>query len=282
MSSTPVFFTTENGYFVPAAQALSLWSERALSGPPICGLVAREFETNCFAPEFVPGRFDVELHRPVPARPLTVGSRIIRDGKRLRSAEATVYADGRPAARARLVLLRKSAQPPGIVWSGHRARPIPATGGPDFPDPGKPLFGSDGHASGWSTSMRDHHDSSRKRTWLRRITLIDGEAPTPFVVAAILGEQASFVANWGSGGVGYINIDVSMVFARLPSSTEMGIEADDHLSADGIAACSATLYDADGPIATSTVSAIAGERQQLDLHGNVTPGLTTRFPQSVE
>ncbi len=101
--------------------------------------------------------------------------------------------------------------------------------------------------------------------WVRRIAVVAGEPPSPFERAAIVGEQASFVTNWGARGIEFINVDVTLNLARLPTGTELGVEADNHLSDTGIAACTATLYDSAGPLGICTVSALANAQLALDL-----------------
>ena len=66
-------------------------------------------------------------------------------------------------------------------------------------------------------------------------------------------------------GVGFINADVTVSLARLPVGDEIGLEAADHLSADGVAVGSATLHDALGPIGSSIVVALANAQRQVDL-----------------
>lgn len=72
------------------------------------------------------------------------------------------------------------------------------------------------------------------------------------------------MTNWGTAGVGFINTDLTLVFSRLPEGPEIGIEADNHISADGISVGSATLFDRRGAVGTCVVSALANVRRQVD------------------
>ena len=258
----PAFFELSGGRYVPLPLALSFWSDQAISGPPVCGMVARELGNTYLSEEFVPARLTVDLSRPVPAAPLTVSTRLIRDGRRIRVAEAEVLAgDGNPVARATAVFLMKSGQPTGVVWERAHVPPVPD--GPGVPGPDvTPVYGSDGQ---WSGDIAAYRNSDRKRVWVRRIAAVDGEKPSPFERAAIVGEQASFVTNWGTRGIEFINVDVTLNLARLPIGTELGVEADSHLSDCGIAACAATLYDSAGPVGICTVTALANAQRPLDL-----------------
>ncbi|KAF0847127.1 hypothetical protein FNL39_10324 [Nocardia caishijiensis] len=55
---------------------------------------------------------------------------------------------------------------------------------------------------------------------------------------------------------------MSITFSRMPIGVEMGIEAEGHLSDDGIAAGAAVLYDADGAFGMCT-STLADESHQI-------------------
>lgn len=85
------------------------------------------------------------------------------------------------------------------------------------------------------------------------------------VHAAIVGEAASLVTNWGSAGVGFINADLTLTLARMPVGTDLGIETDNHLSAEGVATGSAVLYDREGPVGMCVVTAVSNAARQIDL-----------------
>jgi hypothetical protein len=258
----PAFFELSGGRYIPLPLALSFWSDKAISGPPVCGMVARELGNKYLSGEFVPARLTVDLSRPVPATPLTVSTRLVRDSRRIRVVDAEVLtANGDPVARANAVFLMRSAQPPGAVWQRQHVPSAPADGDAPGQDV-TPVYGS---ADLWSGDIGAYQNSDRKRVWVRRIAVVDGENPSPFERAAIVGEQASFVTNWGTKGIEFINVDVTLNLARLPVGTELGIEADSHLSDTGIAACAATLYDSAGPVGICTVSALANAQRSLDL-----------------
>lgn len=59
-------------------------------------------------------------------------------------------------------------------------------------------------------------------------------------------EVRSPLTNWGTAGVGFINVDLTLVLARLPQGLELGLEADNHISDAGVAVGTATLYDRQG------------------------------------
>lgn len=261
MNSVPVFFTRLGDRFEPTSWAVSPWSEKSLSGPPVCGLLARELENSHCSEDFFPARISVELHRAVPFTELSVESTRDRDGSRVRSARAVLKSGGAVVAAATAVFLRRSVEPTGSVWSDDRRPAVPPAAA--LEQRGH-LFGSDDHAEGWSVNMLEHRNASRKRKWLRPIPVVEGEACSRFVAAVMAGEQTSVVTNWGTEGIAYINVDVSIVLARLPVTDEMGVEAQHHMSCDGVANGSAVLYDIEGSFGSCTVTAISNAANRLN------------------
>ncbi|SDD95531.1 thioesterase family protein [Rhodococcus tukisamuensis] len=258
------FATTEDGY-VPLPFATSRWSEDMVHGAALCGLLARAVENGHGAEGFTPARLTVDLFRPALTRPFTTTTASVREGRRIRVADAELWQDGEVVARASAVFLRRSEQPPGEVWTREH-RPSPPDAGP-VDELRPPWFGSDDHPEGWSSSMLEHQGASRKRMWSQNIPVVEGEELSPFVRAAMAAEPTSLMTNWGTAGVGFINVDLTMVLSRLPDGPEVGLEADDHHSADGIAAGTATLFDRGGPIGTCVVSALANAQRQVDFSG---------------
>ncbi|MDP3893664.1 MAG: thioesterase family protein, partial [Nocardioides sp.] len=68
-----------------------------------------------------------------------------------------------------------------------------------------------------------------------------------------------------SGGVGYINTDITLTLARMPAGAEIGLEAADHVAHDGIAVGTATIFDRSGPLGTSVVTALSNARRAVDF-----------------
>lgn len=260
------FFSSTADGFVAERFAISRWSPDMVNGAALCGLVARALEHDHGGDGFVPARLTVDLFKPARTAPLTTRTTLVRDGNRIRVADAELLQDGEVVARAGAVFLRPSEQPPGEVWTrDYRPSPPPVHIPMQAGDVTHPYFGSDDHPDGWSQSMLEHQGSSRKRMWAQHLPVVAGEEPSPFARAAMAGEPTSLMTNWGTAGVGFINVDMTLVLARLPEGVEVGIEADDHISSDGVAVGTTTMYDRRGPIGTCVVSALANARRQVDF-----------------
>src|SRR5689334_7742821 len=170
MPKQPAHFAlTEGGAFMPTPFAQSHWGDDHLNGPAVVGLAARELEKQLGAPEFMPARFTADLFRAARNVPTTIDVRVVRDGRRVRTAECDVLQDGRPVTRATLVQYRRSSAPPGREWTPPMALPQPPT--PD--DSILPFVGSD--EAGWTRSPAAHQNGSRKCFFNDGINVVEGE-----------------------------------------------------------------------------------------------------------
>ena len=118
---------------------------------------------------------------------------------------------------------------------------------------------------GWTPSFADHQNASRKQTWQTGVPIVAGEVPTPFQAVASIADSTSMVTNWGSGGVEYINADISLTLARLPASLEIGLAATDRVDVDGVAVGTAAVFDRRGPLGTAVVSSLANAARSVDF-----------------
>ncbi|WP_230329904.1 acyl-CoA thioesterase domain-containing protein [Nocardia aurantiaca] len=243
--------------------AVSAWSSAQLAGTAVCGLLAHELETHRPGPDFIPARFTVDLFSPVLNEPIELHSSIVRDGNRIRVADAAIVQHDRVRARACVQFLAASVEPPGAIW-----RPVqdhlPVPGDRlDRPEGSPPLFKSG--SQDWTHDFASGANPLRKAVWHNLPPLIDGTPITPFERAAFVSDATNLVCNWGSEGVGYINTDVTMTLFRLPETPELGLFAQDHVSANGIATATATLYDRAGRLGACSITALSNARRQVDL-----------------
>ena len=266
MPTEPAHFTlTEGGAFIPSPFAQSHWGDDHLNGPAVVGLAARALENHCGSPDFMPTRFTADLFRAARNAPTTVDVRVVRDGRRVRSAECDVIQDGRTVTRATLVQYRRSTAPPGRQWTAP-VTPIQ----PPLPDDSVlPHVGSDD--AGWTRSPAAHQNDSRKRFYNDGIKVLTGEKNSPFVRAVMIAEATSLVTNLGTEGIGYINGDLTAAFSRLPVDDWIAIQADSHWAADGISVGTATLFDSKGAFGSGMVTAVANAAAQIDFSSEAIP-----------
>jgi len=264
VSALAHFIPDGSGGFNPTEFALSRWGENTLNGPAVVGLAAGVLEGEYGGPGFLPARLTADLFKAARRVPTVVRTRIVRDGRRIRNTECDILQDDAVVARATMVQYRQSAPPPGQEWVGEAdfTPPSGVTGSVYF-------VGSDD--VGWDPSGEVHQNTSRKRVYHRTIDVIAGVAPSPFVRTVVAAEATSLVTNLGTRGIGYINGDLTVALCRLPVGDYVGVQADSHWCADGVANGTATLFDDIGPFGTGMVTAIANPAAQIDFgrQGNV-------------
>jgi hypothetical protein len=263
---TPAHFTlTQSGEFEPTQFAGSHWGDDHLNGPAVVGLAAHNLETYCGSPDFMPTRLTVDLFRAARTVATSVSVRTVRDGRRVRSAECDVAQEGRLVARATLLQYRRSAAPPGRLWSVQATIPFP----PRLDDGVQTAVDSD--AGDWSRSPGDPQNDSRKRFYNSAIDIVSGQSNSPFVRAVMVAEATSLVTNLGTKGIGYINGDLTVGLARLPVGEWIGVQADSHWAADGVAVGTATLFDRSGAFGSGMTTAVANPAAQIDFANDQFP-----------
>ncbi|MCW2878208.1 MAG: hypothetical protein JWQ95_2308 [Sphaerisporangium sp.] len=222
-----------------------------LHGRLLGGLAARALEAEHGDPEFHFTRLTVDLFRNSPLLPLTVETAQVRQGRRIRVADATVRTEQGVVARASAVLLRKGEQPAGETWRTPAwDAPAPARLGPPPPAEWTPPFDL------WR--LTDWAGLGPHRVWLRETyPLVEGEDVSPFVRTALAADFASPLANSGTSGLHFINADYTLTLSRLPLGKDVGMESNGHLSDEGVATAQCTLHDTSGPIGYCLVTAVA-------------------------
>jgi hypothetical protein len=256
------FFELDGSRFVPAAHARGPWAPEMMHGRLLAGLAARTVELEHGDSELHPCRTTVDLFRSPRMAPVEVSTDVVRDGNRIRVVDVHIAIDGVEAARASVMMLRRAEQPDGEVWAPAEwdvARPediaSPRWEGPDLPE--RPM-------APWETrpiTGAIWGANEQKRTWIREnFPLVQGEALTPYVRAAVIADFANPYANSGDRGLSFINADITLYLHRLPDGEWIGFETAGSRSADGVAVGICTLYDTGGAIGHSLVGAVANRR----------------------
>jgi hypothetical protein len=202
-------------------------------------------------------RLTVDMVRMAAMEEFSVAATMRRDGRRLRLVDVVVEQRGRPVAFGRAAFARRTTQPRGEVWAAPSAMP-PAPLEDDPGHTGPRAFTSDGTASENFDVWRN--PATEKFVWFTLAhDLVEGEPMSDFVRAAGVADAANPLTNWGSEGLEFVNSDVTVHLARLPSGTAIGLAARDRQSQDGIAASSATMHDRAGCFGICTVTALASQ-----------------------
>ncbi|MFE6864099.1 acyl-CoA thioesterase domain-containing protein [Nocardia sp. NPDC057668] len=248
------FFKRAGARYVPTELASSPWAAGQVSGTALCGLLARQAETHDPGTGFIPGRFTVDLFRPVVAEPIELRSEVVRDGSRVRVVDVSIMQREQLRVRATLMYLSVSAQSPGQVWQPVRQLPVPEQG------EWNPLRFKSGELE-WTGDLTAGMNGERKCVWHDVVPLVEGEVNSPFQMAAYVADTTNLVCNWGTDGIGYINCDTTLAISRLPVGSEIGLQAQEHLATGGVAIAAATLYDRSGPLGVCVATGVSNVRR---------------------
>lgn len=247
--------------FEPDPVAHGPWATDMLHGRLLGALAARSLEREFAVPE--PGepawraaRLTVDLFRPAAMEPVQLTTAVVRNGRKVRVADAIATCAGHEVARVTGLFLVEGHEPPGEIWQPERGSwPDPES----LPAPRDDETGA-AEVEGWlfRTVEGGMGTGRRSRVWTNdTLSLVDDEPMSPLVRAAASGDIACPLANSGTEGIHYINADYTMLLARYPRGHWVGLEVAQQMSADGIAIASATLVDVDGPFATSSGASIS-------------------------
>ncbi|NKY84658.1 acyl-CoA thioesterase domain-containing protein [Nocardia veterana] len=266
------FFRVQHGdteELHPEPRASSGWGADQMRGPAVGAALARKVEQTIETlgrHDLQPVRWTVDLFRAVRMKPSVTTATVVREGPRLCLIDAVLSQDGIPAARASALFLRPSEAPPGEVWSGGTTPTPPPVGRrPPERDPERLYFTE---RDGWGEWTDAFRDADRKRIWHLPIPVVEGEEPTPFQIAAAVADVTNLVSNLGSAGLEFINPDVTMAITRLPNGPEVGLALTERVQQAGIAVGTAVIFDRDGVLGTTTVTAVANARRAVRIdHG---------------
>ncbi|MBV8952046.1 MAG: thioesterase family protein [Actinobacteria bacterium] len=256
-------FHLDGDRFVPTELARGPWSPDAQHGGPPAALLGRAIERLSLpagSPPSRVARVTVELLRSVPLAPLTVGTRVLRPGKKVQLVEAVVEARGVEVVRAVALRLREShldfaddalgsdERPPegGPVPRVRRDYPISSADAVDF----RVVRGGLLEQVGPGTC------------WIRlRVPLVAGEQPSPLqrvLAAADFGNGISSPLGWER--YSFINPDLTVALHRPAQGEWIGLDATTWPDHDGIAVADTALFDERGRIGRSIQTLLLDKR----------------------
>jgi hypothetical protein len=245
------FEQTEDG-LRPVPEARSPWSPDMLHGRLLAGLAARASEPE-IPGEFRLVRLTLDMFRFPPMLPFQVTATVTRAGRRVRVLEVSIRCEGTEVARASSVALRTGAHPDASLWSPPEWEVPP----PDAVAPPKEIF------AGWEfrpITPDAFSSAGRKQVWMRdNWQLVSGEPLSGNVRVALAADLPNPLANAGTGGLQFINADLTLTIRRSPVTEWIGVEVANHLGEEGIAIGLCTMYDTSGAIGWFSVGAVAND-----------------------
>jgi len=252
------FFTRDGDAFVPTIASRGPWDQNSLHGRVIVGLLGFVIERDHGSPEFQPARLTVDMYKLPDLSPITVTTKVVREGYRIKVIDAEFISGGVSMARATCQLLRRTENPAGNVWSP------PNWDAPAPSDIAPPEDRRSGMGGMWAMRPISGAMGSlgQRRTWMSEVRdLVEGYPLTPFTRVAVAADFASPFANAGDKGLAYINSDVTVYLHRDPTTEWIGFEVINHQATAGVAIGECFLYDEAGPIGSAAVTALAQRRK---------------------
>jgi hypothetical protein len=261
-------FLTRTGdqTFMPTPAAVGPWGPSTISGLVITGLVGYAAEHAANDADFVGTRLTVDMVRMAVHGEMRTETAVLRDGRRLRMVDVTILQGDRNVAHGRAIFVRRSATPTGSVWAPTVAMAMP-------PEPDEtPAYGPRPYVGPEAVPVSDFEPwrdtTQAKYVWYDfEAALVDGESTSPFVRAAAVADVSNPLMNWGSEGLQFVNSDMTMLLAREPEGTMLGLAARDRQEAGGVSVGTAVMFDRSGPIGLTTVTSLASEvRMKIPDH----------------
>jgi len=256
------YVSNGGGSFVATELTRGPWDPGAQHAGPPSALLGREIEGMEGSEAFQVGRVVFEILRPVPIGPVTVETRVLRPGRKVRMVEASLSGEAGELMRATAWQLRTTELelPEGAVDDA----PPPA--GPD--EGWTPEFFPTGQEVGYHTAMEwkavagAFLEAGPATVWMRmRKPLVAGEEPTPLqraLIAADVGNGISAVLDWRE--YVFINVDLTVHFERMPEGEWVCVDAVTRPRPTGIGTAESELSDERGRIGRAAQSLLIARR----------------------
>jgi hypothetical protein len=248
-------FVKDGDTFVPTMAAQGPWDPTTAHGGPIAGLLAREMDQVAQNEPRRIARLTVDMMRPVPLQPLTVTHEIVRQGRQIEIADASLWWGDKLVARATGLWVRvgHEIRTPDALTAAAVAPTIPGPSEATLPGIGLPddvAFVPPGlfQALDLRRVVGQQGSGVPAVAWGRlTLPMVDGEVTSPLSAVACIGDFTSGLANYLNYGR-YLspNADLSYHLVRHPTGEWIGLDANTVVGDDGIAQSRARLFDEDG------------------------------------
>lgn len=256
------FFYAESGSdrFTAQASTAGPWGPDSQHGGPPAALLTRALERLVDGRDLTLGRLTVDLLGPVPVGRLRVSAQLVRPGRRVSMAEATLYDEqaGRPCARATAWLFPLTDDGPGEV--GPPPPHAPADGH-HHPRPDS-WCGGYLDAVEWRWIAGSVQEAGPGVVWMRpRADLVEGEPMSPLQRLMTCVDSASGVsAVLDPAAWGFLNTELTVHVLRPPEGSWLCLDAATTLGPGSVGMAVGAVHDERGLVARSSQALLVARR----------------------
>ncbi|MEV7687768.1 thioesterase family protein [Streptomyces bungoensis] len=262
-SQAEAFYEREaHDRFLPTAYTRGPWDAGSQhAGPPAALLGLAVEQRPGGRPEMRVARLTYEIMRPVPLRPLTVTTRVLRAGRSVELVEAGLTPDGGEEVMRVTALLMKTA--PGSVPEVSPGPQVPGPG-PEVPEAFFPVPWEQGYHTAMDVRFAagSFLETGPATAWMRmRVPLVAGEEIAPLsrvLTAADSGNGVSAALDFQR--YVFINADLTVSLHRHPAGEWVCLDARTAVDGAGIGLAESALHDEKGPLGRGSQTLYVAER----------------------
>lgn len=259
---TDAFYVPDGDRFAPTPWTRGPWDRDAQHAGPPAALVARAIEGLEPADGFQVARFTLEILRPIPLTPLRVEARVVRPGRRVQLAEASLEDELGEVARASAWRTRTSDDP--VPAAGDEA---PSFAGPlDSPPLPVPDTAWEGEsyftAMEWRQAGGSFLEPGPAAAWMRmRVPLVEGEEPSPLTRVLVAADSGNGISSVTSPREYlFINTELTVHLFRLPAGEWVCLDAVSRVDPSGVGVAESILWDETGRLGRGNQSLLVARR----------------------
>ena len=247
--------------FVGTAATTGPWSSEAMHGGPPSALLVRACEQATGRDDMVALRAAVDFLGPVPVGPVRVAARVVRPGRTVALAEATMSVADRPVLVARVWSVRlpepDAENNPGVTPDDRSVDP------PEWCP--ESLQGWDfGYANAieWRLLHGDPHGPGMAAVWGRpRIGLVEGEPIGGLARAVLIADSGNGVSaslDWARWS--FVNVDLTVHLSRPLEGEWVLLDAASRVAPTGSGLATSQLRDTLGVVGTGAQTLVVTPR----------------------
>jgi hypothetical protein len=249
--------------FISTEWTIGPWGPDSQHAGPPAALLGRALERVVGRDDVQLARATFEILRPIPIAPLRVGAEVIRPGKSVTLAAATLSDDDGEVMRAQGWLIRHGNDLglPQIPAADPPAQGPDAGDSVDLFPTGRVSYFT---AMEWRFIKGMFLEQGPATAWARmRVPLIDDEEITPLSRVLVLADSGNGISsaldfdNWI-----FINCDLTVYLHRLPVDEWICLDAATTIETSGVGLAASVLSDEQGVIGRGLQALFVGPRRR--------------------